>query len=236
MKKTYLPETENGLRNWLQNFATKISDYASKYAITPSEVADIQNGAADYKALQNYADALGSFKQMFTKVKHESRNGLPPGSMPSVLTPMPAPPVLLAAPGFLIRATAIANRIKGSVQYTLSDGEDLGLEGAVIHIDYDAVKPTVSKITAFADKVVLRWKKRRMHGAIISRSLDGKVWVVVDKAFQSPWEDTSPNQTAAGEWRYYKLRYLKNDKPVGLSSDTVRVLVSIGWDNVPITP
>ena len=227
MKKTYLPVSEGGIRSWLKNFATKIGNHASKYAVTPSEVTDIQNAAIDYNALLNYADALGSFKQMFTQVKLEMRDGLPAGGTSSILAPMGTPPVMLSQPGFLGRVLAIANRIKGSVQYTVSDGEDLGLEGAVIHIDLSTVKPAITHISAFADKVVLRWKKKRMQGAVVSRSLDGIVWTEVDKPSHSPWEDTSPNQSAAGEWRYYRLRYLKNDKPVGLFSDTVMVLVSI---------
>jgi hypothetical protein len=228
MKKSFLPKSEDGLRNWLRNLATKIGGYAAKYVITPAEVTGIQTAANDYEAILDYANAVDSYKQKVNTVKAELRDGIPAGATPSILGAAPMPPMLTTDPGIVMGISAIANRIKGSLQYTISDGEDLGLEGAVVTVDYATVKPKISAITAFEDKVVLDWVKAGMQGVIISRSLDGTNWETVDKDFKSPWEDESFNRTSAAEWRYYRLRYLHNDQPVGLVSDVVKVLVSIG--------
>jgi hypothetical protein len=227
MKKSFLPKTEDGLRNWLRNLATKIGDHAAKYVITPAEVTSIQTAANDYEAILDYANSVDTYKQRVITVKTELRDGIPAGATPSVLGAAPTPPMLTTEPGIVAGVSAIANRIKGSMQYTVSDGEDLGLEGAVVTIDYANVKPKISAVTAFEDKVVLDWVKAGMEGVSISRSRDAVNWTVVDKDFKSPWEDESFNLTSAAEWRYYRLRYLHNDVPVGLVSDVVKVLVSI---------
>jgi hypothetical protein len=227
MKKSYLPKSEEGLRSWLRNLATKIGDYAVKYVITPGEVTSIQTAADDYEALLDFANAVDTYKQKVNTAKVELRDGVPAGSSPGVLVAPPVQPIITTEPGIVAGVSAIANRIKGSLQYTVSDGEDLGLEGAVVTIDYANVKPKISAVTAFEDKVVLDWVKAGMEGVSISRSRDAVNWTVVDKDFKSPWEDESFNLTEAAEWRYYRLRYLHNDVPVGLVSDVVKVLVSI---------
>lgn len=227
MKKPYLPRTENELRAWLNNLASKIASYATKYAITPAEVTDIQASATDFEAMINYTQALDTFLQGATARKAELRDGVPAGGTPSVPGTAPVAPTLSAAPGFLPRIVAIANRIKGSTAYTVADGEALGLEGTAVVVDLKTVKPRVTAITAFEDQVVIEWVKGRMQGVVVESSPDGSTWTHRDKDFKSPWEDKAPNRGTEAEWRHYRLRYLNNDTPVGLYSDPVRVLVSI---------
>jgi len=44
---------------------------------------------------------------------------------------------------------------------------------------------------------------------------------------RSPYEDERKNLSDKPEDRYYKLRYIKNDKPIGLEGDVVKVLAEI---------
>jgi len=233
MKKAYLPRTEDGLRNWLNNLASKIGDYASKYGITPTEMADIGAAAADYSAILAFDAAMDTYVQKITAIKNEMRDGMPPGGSPSIMGTMPTVPMPMSQPGFLPRVASIANRIKAHIAYTVADGENLGLEGAVTTFDPSTAKPRISNAQVLPDMVVIEWVKGRMQGVIVERSLDGTNWREVDKDMRSPWEDTSPNRTAAAEWRHYRLRYLLNDKPVGLYSDVVSLLVSIGGGTAP---
>lgn len=233
MKKYFLPRTDDGLRNWMRNLADKLGDYAPKYSIMATELADVNDSANDFEVMLNYVDALDSYRQNITAYKNELRDGLPPGASASAVGTAPTVPVPVVQAGFVPRMTAIANRIKAHIAYTVADGENLGLEGAVTAVDVSTAKPRISGSQVLPDMVIIEWVKGCMQGVIVERSLDGTNWREVDKDMRSPWEDTSPNRTAAAEWRYYRLRYLLNDRPVGLYSDVVSLLVSIGGGTAP---
>jgi hypothetical protein len=227
MKKYFLPRTDAGLRTWLNNLNEKIPAYATKYAVTTEERADIAAAATDFAAMLDYADAIATYGQSITARKNELRDGIPAGGTPSVATAPPTPPTLTCVPGFIVRISSICNRIKGHTAYTTADGEALGLEGASTTVDLNTVKPRISGTTALADKVVIDWVKGGMQGVTVESSLDGANWAKRDKDFRSPWEDTAPNRGTDPEWRHYRLRYLFQDQSVGLYSDVVKVLVSI---------
>lgn len=233
MKKYFLPRTEAGLRAWMRNFADKLGGYATRYGITTEEVTDMLDSAKAFEQLQNYTDALDSCAQNATAMKNELRDGVPAGGTPSVFAVIPTPPVLLAQPGFLKRASSLAARIKDHMSYTIADGENLGLEGAPVEFDLNTVKPRITEVVSLPDKVIIGWTKGSMQGVIVQRSLDGVTFNDVDKDFKSPWEDMSQNRTSTSEWRYYRLRYLYNDAQVGVYSEPVRVLVSIGGPAAP---
>lgn len=227
MKKRYLPAADPALRAWLNNLNTKIGAYATKYAVTTAELADIDAAATDFAAILDYHEAIGTYGQSITGRKNELRDGVPAGGTPSVATTPPTPPTLTCVPGFLGRISSICNRIKGNTAYTTADGEALGLEGTATTVDLNTVKPRISGTTALADKVVIDWVKGGMQGVTVESSLDGTNWAKRDKDFRSPWDDTAPNRGTEPEWRHYRLRYLYQDQSVGLYSDVVRVLVSI---------
>jgi len=227
MKKYFLPRTDLALRAWLNNLNTKIGAYATKYAVTTAEQDDIDAAATDFAAMLDYAEAMTTYGQNITARKNELSDGVPVGGTPSVAAAPPTPPTLTCEAGFLGRITSICNRIKGSTQYTVADGEALGLEGAAAELDLNTVQPRISAINVFEDKVVLEWVKGQMQGVIVQSSTDGSTWVQRDKDFRSPWEDTAPNRGPAAEWRYYRLRYLYRDEPVGKYTDVAKVLVSI---------
>lgn len=227
MRKSYLPNTEPALRDWLNNLHGKIGDYATKYAVTAAEQGDMEAAAMDFAAMLAYVEANNTYGQGLIARKNELRDGIPYGGTPSVTAAPPTPPTLTYEPGFIVRISKICNRIKGSIHYTLADGESLGLEGGDIVIDLNTVKPRISGITVLADKVVIEWVKGSMQGVVVQSSRDGSTWIQRDKDFRSPWEDTQANTVTDAEWRHYRLRYLHRDQPVGLFSDVVRVLVSI---------
>jgi hypothetical protein len=227
MKKAYLPKSDAGIRTWLNNLNEKIPAYATKYAVTTEERADMAAAATDFGAMLDYAEAISTYGQSITARKNELRDGVPAGGTPSVTTAPPIPPTLTCEPGFLRRISSICNRIKDNTAYTTADGEALGLEGASIIVDLTTVKPRISGTTALADMVVIDWVKGGMQGVTVESSLDGANWTARDKDFRSPWEDTAPNRGTEPEWRHYRLRYLFQDRSVGLYSDVVKVLVSI---------
>src|SRR5690606_7028229 len=58
----------------------------------------------------------------------------------------------------------IAKMIKSKPAYTVSIGEDLGIEGPVETFDPQTIKPVVSSIIATLTKVVIDWVKGPMDG------------------------------------------------------------------------
>jgi hypothetical protein len=233
MKKPFLPASDAGIRAWIRNFADKVGGYAPKYGITATEVADMLDSADAFEQLLNYTDALDACSKNATALKNELRDGVPSGATPSVLVALPVQPATLPDPGFLKRVSSLTNRIKGHVSYTIADGENMGLEGAAVEFDLNTVKPRITEVVSLPDKVIIGWTKGSMQGVIVQRSLDGVTFNDVDKDFKSPWEDMSQNRTSTSEWRYYRLRYLYNDAQVGVYSEPVRVLVSIGGPAAP---
>ena len=76
--------------------------------------------------------------------------------------------------------------------------------------------------------IVYDWIKGRMEGIIIYGSYNGTTWVEIGRDLKSPFEDTRSNlQPGVAEARYIKMRYMKNDQPIGLESDVVKVVVDI---------
>src|SRR5687768_16870495 len=133
-KQSYLPKKDMGILLWLMNFVAKLGGYATKYGLTAGEVTDMQN-SVDFYAY--WYEAMGQFKEFKKKVvkyKDELRDGVEAGGTPSVMPASPTLPIvpLAVAPGIFDRATSIGNRIKDHHDYTVADGNDLGLEGAEI--------------------------------------------------------------------------------------------------------
>jgi len=89
------------------------------------------------------------------------------------------------------------------------------------------VKPIIRNITAFEEKIEIKWTKKRMEGVIVYGSYNGHDFEEVSRAVHSPFEDLRKNLAEHPEARYYKLRYFKNDKPIGQETGTVKIVAEI---------
>lgn len=114
-----------------------------------------------------------------------------------------------------------------NANWTFAIGRQLGVYVDRTPVDLNTVKPRVTNVEVHPDMVIIDWVRGRLDGVVVYGSYDGSNFAVIEKDFKSPWEDKRPNRTPGAEWRYYKLRYLKGDKEVGLFSETTNVLVSI---------
>ena len=131
-KKYFLPTDDAGKVIWLQNFSSKLNDYAAKYGISPAEVADMLASADFFAYWVGSLEKIRTFSQKATAFKNEVRDGLAEaGGSPSLNPSLPdlGPAPLVVPPGIFDRVTAIAGRIKKYQSYTVADGEDLGIEG-----------------------------------------------------------------------------------------------------------
>jgi hypothetical protein len=120
--------------------------------------------------------------------------------------------------------------------WTYEIGRALGVYIERAPVDLATVKPRITGVEVHPDMVILDWVRGRMDGVAVYGSYDGTNFQLIDKDNKSPYEDTRTNRIQGAEWRFYKLRYLKNDKEVGLFSDIVNALVSIGGGVTPPKP
>jgi len=121
----------------------------------------------------------------------------------------------------------ILNKIQDHDDFEEQDAEDLGMRVYKEPVDLETVKPEVTKLTVLPEKVIIDWVKFVLDGVFIESSLDGTTFTQIGKDTHSPFEDTRSNTTDGAETRYYRLRYFKNDAPVGLYSDVVKVVCMI---------
>lgn len=241
-KKYYLPEEDGKLATWLQNLSSKISGYASKYGLSPAEVALIQNAAAYFIFWFNALTQLKDSTQKITAYKNEVRDGVKAGGSPSVPptdilfgTPPTAVP-----PGILAIVRSIVAGIKKHQGYTIADGQDLGIEGEEQTEDINSLKPKF-KIELEAGHPNLIWLKGITQGVKIKKAIlpagqkptteglaeSGEFFTFLAIDTQPDYLDTTPlppfGQTVV--WAYI-MTYMLNDEEVGEPSDVVFITVS----------
>ena len=228
MKKTFLPTTDSGRELWLKNFAAKLPQYAAKYGISTTEVADVQLSALNMTYNLNYLNQIREYYHRCTQYKNEMQFGIVPGTpllTPPVAPTFVAPPAPVAS-GIFDRITSIAQRIKKNLSYTVSDGNDLGIESPEIAgVDINTVKPVISVRLINGGQPEIVWKKNGMSA----------IQIFVDRGdgFHSLAFDTTPNYTdefplepgQSATWKYRAV-YIKDSKPVGQFSDEVKIAVS----------
>ncbi len=106
------------------------------------------------------------------------------------------------------------------------DGQTLGIRVEHEKPDLNTVKPVITGLTILPAFVEIDWRKAGMDGVYVHGSFDGATFTQVGTDNRSPWEDRRPNQVPGeAETRHYKMQYMVADKPVGLFSDVVKVVV-----------
>src|ERR1700758_2754052 len=115
MATTYLPNTDADRVVWLNNFATKISGYATTLGISAADVTSVQHDNTMYAYVINFLEILKQTQQNLTAHKN-MLNHLPSvqqlGALPA-LPPSPASPAAVAG-GVFDRIRQIVQRIKNS--------------------------------------------------------------------------------------------------------------------------
>jgi len=121
----------------------------------------------------------------------------------------------------------VLNMIQRAANFIESDAEAMGIRVVSEPIDLRTVKPVISGLTSFPEQIIVDWVKGGLSGVKVYGSYDGKNFTVIGQDSRSPFEDTRKNQTDQPEVRYYKLRYMKDDKLVGVESTIYQILAEI---------
>ncbi len=235
-KKPFFPKSYKLFVVWEQNFARKVSEYATLLGIDAATVTQIANDAifAAYilQIIEIFKNELAE-RVNFRELLYHGRDGdvLTLTSMPTIPT-IPGSPTPIA--GIVKRAAKLIKKIKLHANYTTAIGQDMGIIGSVLDEDYDNLKAVIKGITPDTDQVLINWVKNRMPGVIVysNESIpegisDNIKWIEIGRAMRSPFEDTRKNKSSVPETRYYRIRCMYNDKPVGLHSDIIKIVSEI---------
>lgn len=226
-KDYYLPNGDEERATWLNNFANKLPHYAGKYSITPEEIMDVQNSALYYDALIKFKNQSSAFQNALTEHKNAMRNGMKVGA---TLQPLMQPPLMLpmpVQPGIFTRMAAIVSRIKANMTYSESDGNDLGVEGTQISVDFNNVKPIISLRLVKGGHPEIVWTRQGMSALEIQKlGSDGK-WYLLAIDTSPNYIDTEPlpamGQSAV--WQYRAIYRLKDER-MGSWSDVITITVA----------
>ena len=220
-RENYIPKSDESYLVFESTFLSKIAGYTAALGLLPADVAAVTAAINAHRG--SYQDAADA-KATASAAVHTAQNDRATSEM-------------------LLRR--LVQVIKNSSAYTDVIGTDLGIIGAEQVVDYNNVKPKVAQVLVHPDMVIIDWIKGPHQGVAIyadvrtaqnSELNPGEVtpqmaaqiqWEEIGRDMRSPFEDRRSNISANPEFRYYKLRYLRNDQPIGLDSDIIKVLTDI---------
>jgi hypothetical protein len=202
----------------IENFKEKLPLYAGMFGITPAEVASVDVDADWVKYVIPKHAVIPAFAQDWTKLKNQMRYGgdgtiIPPfPTAPDVSVP---PSAVTIQPNVEGRFRTLASRIKAHQNYTKAIGEDLMIEAPESTVDYSTYKP-VFTLELVAGQVLITWKKLKSDGIFIEKKVDNGSFARLDFDLTPNYLDKSPLPPSGTSQKWtYRLRYFKNEQPIG---------------------
>ncbi|MBK7378832.1 MAG: hypothetical protein IPJ03_07465 [Ignavibacteriales bacterium] len=204
-KRIFYPSQIGATLPYLQNFKDKLTaGLAAKYSSTPAFQTQLATWITDSTAAINKAVADFETFQQSTTLQNELLFTVKDGLLKEI------------------------RRIQDHSAFDEADAQALGFRVETPPVDYNTAKPVITGVTVLSDQVIIDWLRRQMDGVVILASYDGVTYTELARDLRSPFEDKRKNVVPGKpETRYYKLRYLKGDLPVGLESDVIRVVALI---------
>jgi len=225
MANAYLPRDEAGQVIWYNNFQLKFATYALTIGFVAGDVTAVQN---DYAMLAYTINLAAVFKEE-AKERVQYKDTFLDGPLGIVTPAAPtiptiAPPAVIPPPGILPRLSAIVQRIKAHPNYTEAMGQDMGIVGATPKPPANP-KPTATAEAQPNSEILLKWVKGAFDGVHIESQRAGETtWTLIGMDTSSPYRDSrAPLVAGQPEVRRYRLRYFKNDTPLGDYSDIMTV-------------
>jgi hypothetical protein len=229
-KQPFMPRSEAARQAWLKNFVLKLMDaskgYATKYNIPAATVTALDNGRQWVDATMDTLPGVRSSAQSFTAFKDGLFTGS--GALTVPVLPVFTPPGVPLAAGVFTLAGAIGSQIKLAPNYSVADGEDLGLEGAAEpSTPAGSVAPDLAKsrITSGGHPEIV-WKKGRYTGLkiMVDRG-DGKGEVFLAIDTQPNYIDTVLPAAGTTATYTYRAIYLMGDEEFGQWSQPFQITV-----------
>ncbi len=238
MKKYYLPYGEAERLIWLYNLNTEVQSIGLSIGLTQDEIDDIAAALLAGSYVMNCISIIRPASEGFTSYKDllfEGEIGSPLGTLP-VMPTLPVAPASVAA-GIFKRIAPMVQRIKSHAGYNEALGEKLGIIGSERIIDEENAKPKVKVLHSNSGEVALDFVKSVFVGVIVYGGVYTKIagadeavmkWTEIGRATSSPYKDKRSNTSLKPEVRHYKMRFMIKDEPIGLDSDIITVIASVG--------
>lgn len=226
----YIPNSDQGMLNWLKNFSATFATYAQQFGFGQQVVDSVKNDLSAFEYILELLEVFKSETKERTAYKEILKNGplgAPLGNFPTLNELPPVPAVVPA--GLIPRISSIVKRIKAHPLYTEAIGQDLGVVASALSASgqqSDSAKPQLS-LTKMAGKIRIKYIKGKFQGIqLFSRRGSEKDFSLLANVTLTSYDDTRLNlQTGTPETREYYACYLLKDQLVGLNSDVVSEVV-----------
>jgi hypothetical protein len=223
-KKVAVPSTQEGMPPYASNVNEKLTTggLGLKYGLSSDEMNKASAYAVNIPSIINQTESAIATAQSLVIAKEE---------------------MIYDAKSFY---KEMGHAMQKHASYDPADMEALGFFVLETPPDPNTAKPVISKTTLLPDQVILDWVKGPWDGVyiesyVVSTAPGGgtpgtpsptpgaptPLWVKIGEDEKSPYEDTRTNVGPHPETRFYRMRYKKDNKPIGLWSDVVKVIVEI---------
>lgn len=243
----FLPRSKDERRTWLSNFVSKLQGatnaYVAKYNIPAATVTALTQGRqwvewtfANVATLRTTNQSLTEFQDQVMMGKGGASGDLALPTAPSY-TDMPGGNTTPITPvaDIVGQAAALGRQIKQKTNYSVADGEDLGLEGPGAP-DLPPVETTAPDLTksrlASGGQVEVVWSKGPFDAIRIEVDRSSNSGGSTPTGYSLLAIDTEPNyidtvQPAPGTVAIYKYRaiYILSDAPYGQWSQPLEMTV-----------
>jgi hypothetical protein len=221
----YFRMSQAELPAWFSNLAAKLPIHQTALGLTQAEVDQV---TADSAIVQLSIDGVTSMKdhlKAWVDFKNLELHG--PVGEPTPVIPYPTTPAgTPVAPGIIARTRDLVTRIKAAAAYTDVIGEELRVIGSE-ETPPAEIKPQCSVEPQPNFQTQISFVKGSYDGVTIESQRGSEtVWTQIGIDLHSPYIDTrAPLAAGQPEERRYRLRYIDNDVPVGVYSDTITATV-----------
>jgi len=145
MGKNLVESTDDGFRNQLKNFYTKLGIHGTLLGFTAAEIAEAQADSLYWDYCVNADNLIEKTARDYKK----NKNLLRYGKGTEIFNGLPALPALGTAPtavagNLQLRFSKKAAKAKASPNYTKAIGTDLGIESTTTSFDPTLGKPVLS--------------------------------------------------------------------------------------------
>ena len=221
----YLPSSDKDRAVWLQNFSTKLAVYAVLLSIAPGTLTSVHNDSEFYSQLVLFIKQIKDYLKNLISFKKVLSTGVSAGVIDVAAAPVIGMHTAVEA-GIFNRIGDLVVIIKRNPNYTEAIGNDLGIIGTEINIDFSTAKPDVT-LTLKNAHVYSKWGKEHADSVDIKADYDdGAGFVTVGRI--SPNHFLDPHLPPAGQTKIYKytFRFVVEDEEVGLWSDPLEITVT----------
>ncbi len=228
--KYYMPTTDRGKADFLDNLAVKLPGHAATLGVDPGEITRIVEAAAMFNYVLDAQEAFKTFKQDLSAYKNMLRDGEGAGIPP--ITAFPVAPTLPVVPtlvkkGIFFSVREIVTRIKANSNYTTNIGEDLGIVGDEETVEINKLKPVLTSEMVTGHPVI-KWTKGHADALdiYVDRN-DGAGFVFLATDSQPDYTDTTPlpQGVDSAVWEYQAI-YKIADEQVGKYSESIKVTMT----------